>query len=214
MRLILAAVLSATLVAAPVRAQQPTTPVTANAGANYRLSPGDILKVSVFGHDEYSGQFQVDENGKLSFPVIGEIDTRNITVAEVRERLRQGLSSLFNQPFVAVSPLFRIAVLGDVVKPGLYIVDPTMSVIDVIALAGGPSPTGNLNDIKLIRGGQRHVVNFESQQTQTASLGTIGVRSGDQIFVPGKSFTAATLQIIISIAQLALTAVVLYETVK
>jgi len=214
MRPLLAAALCATLVAAPLRAQQPIAPVTSNAGATYRLSPGDILRVLVFGHEEFSGQFQVDENGKLTFPVIGEIDTRDGTVADVREKLRKGLAGLINQPFVSATPLFRVAVLGEIQRPGLYIVDPTLSVIDVIAQAGGPTPNGNLNEIKLIRGGQRHVVNFETQQTQTSTLAAVGIHSGDQIFVPGKKFTAATLSLIISILQLGISAVVLYETVK
>jgi len=100
MRPLSLAALCAALVAAPARAQQPTPPVTTNAGATYRLSPGDILKVAVFGHEEFSGQFQVDENGRLTFPVIGEIDTRNVTVADVREKLRQGLpDSLTSRSF-------------------------------------------------------------------------------------------------------------------
>src|SRR5262249_7788163 len=151
------------------------------------------------GHEEFTGQFQVDENGRIAYPGLGEIDTRNITVPEVRDKLQLGLSGLFNKPFVSVSPLVPIALPREVTHPRLYTGDPTLSVIEVIALAGGPAPNGNMNDIKLIRGGQRHVVNFEAQQTQTASLGVIGVRSGDQIFIPGKAFTAQTLQIIISV---------------
>ena len=212
MRSLLTAALCAALTAAPLRSQQVSPPVTIGAGASYRLSPGDVVRVGVFGHEEFSGQFVVDENGKISFPVLGDIDTRNVTVADVREKLRTGLAGLFNQPFVTVTPLFRIAVLGEVFKPGLYSVDPTLSVIDVIALAGGSTPNGNLNSIRLLRGGKAHIIQFDQQQTGT--LSAIGVRSGDQIFVPGKKFTTATLQMIISVLQLGISVIVLYETVK
>ncbi|HEY2825367.1 MAG TPA: polysaccharide biosynthesis/export family protein [Gemmatimonadales bacterium] len=214
MRPLLALALGTAFLTAPARAQQTTPPVTANAGASYHLSPGDILKVSVFGHEEFSGQFQVDENGKISFPAIGDIDTRNITVADVREKLRQGLSGLFNQAFVSVTPLFRIAVLGDVMRPGLYTADPTLSIIDVIALAGGPSQNGNLNGIRLLRGGQQHVISFNGEQTQMGTLSSLGIRSGDQIFVPGKKFNAATLSLIVGVLQLGISIVVLVNTVK
>jgi polysaccharide export outer membrane protein len=180
----------------------------------YAVNGFPVTELIADGWSRFRDTIQVDENGKLTFPVIGEIDTRNVTVAEVRDKLRQGLAGLFNQPFVSVTPLFRIAVLGEVQHPGLFVVDPTLSVIDLVALAGGPTPNGNLNDIKLVRGAQRHVVNFEAQQTQTATLGSIGIRSGDQIFVPGKTFTASTLALIISIVQLGVSVVVLYETLK
>ena len=213
MRSLVTAAFAAALIAAPIAAQQQTaTPAPTNSGATYHLSPGDILKVSVFGHDEFSGQYVVDENGKLTFPVLGDIDTRNVTVADVREKLRAGLASLFNQPFVTVTPLFRIAVLGEVYHPGLYSVDPTLSVIDIVALAGGNTPNGDLNGIRLLRGSHEHVIRFDQQQTGT--LNALGVRSGDQIYVPGKKFNAQTLQIIISFVQLGISAVVLYETVK
>ena len=210
--------LCAAFVAAPAVAQQPPTAtpatVTRGAGSSYHLSPGDLLMVKVFGHDEYSGQFQVDETGKLTFPVIGEIDTRNATVADVRERLKQGLGTLFNQPFVIVTPLFRIAVLGEILRPGLYTVDPTLSVIDVIALAGGATQSGNLNDIRLLRGGHEQKVSLEQQTTVNGSLEAIGIRSGDQIIVPSHTFTAATMGLLLQVLGLGISIILLYNSVK
>lgn len=203
------------MIAPPAAAQQPpAAPVTRGAGSTYHLSPGDLLLVKVFGHDEYSGQFQVDENGRLSFPVIGDIDTRNVTVADVRERLRVGLSTLFNQPFVIVTPLFRIAVLGEIVRPGLYTVDPTLSVIDVVALAGGATSTGNLQEIRLLRGGHEQRVSLDNRDPARGTLEAIGIRSGDQIIVPGKKFTAATLGLILQFLQLGVSIVILVNTLK
>ena len=173
------------------------------------LRPGDILKVDVWGHPEFSSQFLVDEQGNLQYPVLGDIDARNLTVVELREHLRQGLETLFRSPFVTITPLFRMSVLGEVRSPGLYTVDPTLSVLDVIAMAGGPVPGGNMGKVRLMRGGTALQVSF----SQGGSLQQMGVRSGDQIYVPRKSFTAQDLNMLLSVAQLALTITVLVVTV-
>ena len=65
-----------------------------------------------------------------------------MTLAALRERMRQGLEQIFKSPFVTVTPLFRMAVLGQVRNPGLYTVDPAFSVLDNSRLSSlvGPIP--------------------------------------------------------------------------
>src|ERR1051326_4896685 len=141
--------LAVVLCAGPLPGQQPTPPALISApSGNYTLRPGDVLRVDVWGQTQFSGQFLVDETGHLQYPVIGDIQVSNLTVAELRDRMRQGLEQIFKSPFVTVAPLFRMAVLGEVRQPGLYTVDPTLSVLDVVAMAGGPSPSGNMNKIR------------------------------------------------------------------
>jgi protein involved in polysaccharide export with SLBB domain len=205
MRALASLTLLGLLAAVPAAAQvPPTTPVTTATGSTYHLTPGDVIRVSVWEHQEFSGQFEVDETGTIAYPVLGDIDVRNVTVAELRERLRQGLATLLNQPFVTVTPLFRIAILGEIVKPGLYTVDPTVSVIDVVALAGGPTPDANLNKILLLRGGHQQAMSLEREITH-GSLETIGVRSGDQILVARKSLTKSDIGLLLNIGQFVLT---------
>ena len=174
------------------------------------LRPGDILKVDVWGHEEFSGQFAVDETGRLQYAVLGDIDVRALTVYDLRERLRQGLEVLYKSPFVTVTPLFRMAVLGEVRQPGLYTVDPTLSVLDVVAMAGGPVTGANMNKIRLLRGGTEQRLSF----SKGGSLQEMGVRSGDQIVVPRKSFTGSEVNLLLNLAQIALTVVLLVTTVS
>jgi protein involved in polysaccharide export with SLBB domain len=75
-------------------------------------------------------------------------------------------------------------VLGAVKNPGLYPVDPTMTVADVLALAGGVAPEGNPEKGSLIRGGERLDVRL-SQRTKIADT---PVQSGDQLYVPQRSW--------------------------
>ena len=197
--------------AAPAAAQEPQGIVT-GATAAYRLRPGDVLEIRVWGREEFSGRFQVDENWQIQYPVLGEIDLRDLTVAQVRDSLRSGLEEIFRTPFVTVTPLFRMAVLGEVRSAGLYTVDPTLSVIDVVALAGGPTSDGNMNKIRLLRSGEETRVNFEEETVRGRTLAEIGVRSGDEIVVPRKWLTRDDLLVLLSLLQVGLSIAILINT--
>src|SRR5262245_739969 len=132
----IASLLLFALSATTLNAQEPTR-VVAGSTSSYTLRPGDILKIEVWTHPEFSGQFGVDETGHIQYPVLGQIDASNMTVAGLRDRMQTGLEQLFKSPFLTITPLFRMAVMGKVQKPGLYTVDPTLSIMDVVALAGG-----------------------------------------------------------------------------
>ncbi len=200
------------LLAGPLLAQDP--PIVSQGSPSYALRPGDVLEISVWGREEYSGRFQVDEQGRVHYPVLGEINAAALTVAEFRDTLRTGLSRLFTNPFVTVTPRFRITVLGEVRSPGLYVVDPTLSVLDIVALAGGATPVGNLNNIRLFRSGEEQRVSFEEASVRGQTIQQIGVRSGDQVMVPRRGFTRQDLNMILLIAQIGLSVAIFISTVN
>ena len=201
--------LLALLAAAPLAAQQPAAPPPVQTtGSAYHLRPGDIVRITVWGQEAYSGQFEIDEQGMLAYPGIGDINTANFTVSQLREQIRKGLETIFNSPFVTVSPQFRVAVLGTVQRPGLYTVDPTLSVLDVVALAGGPSTGGNLNGVKLLRGGEQTRLRLAGG-IKGHTLEEIGVRSGDQIIVPHKFLSRDNVFLFLQVLQIAVSVAVL-----
>ena len=153
------------------------------------LRRGDVVKITVFGHDDLNGEYPIDENWKLVLPMVGEIDVRNTTVPQLRERIRTEFGRLYAQSFIAVVPLFRVAVLGEVNRPSLYSVDPTMTIYDVLALAGGVTRSGRESRMRLIRGGQQVPAPVDAQSLARATLRELGVHSGDQIIVPRKTVT-------------------------
>ncbi len=162
--------------------------VVTSGGSSYSIQPGDVLRIDVWEREEYSGLFQVNDEGFIFYPVLGEIDTKGITVGAVRDTLLRGLEQLFTRPFVSVTPLFRVSVVGFVVRPGLYTVDPTLSILDVVSLAGGARSAANTNKIRVLRTGEAQEINFENEAIAGRSLREIGVRSGDDIIVPRKFF--------------------------
>jgi polysaccharide export outer membrane protein len=206
-------ILLAAVLAGPAAAQEEGL-VVIQAASGYALAPGDLVRIHVWGREEYSGQFQVDEEGKLHYPMLGEIDTGELTVAQLRDTLRTGLERLFSNPFVTITPLFRVAVLGHVRSPGLYTVDPTLSVLDLVALAGGPTPAANTDKITVYRSGAASYVNYEDEALRGRTLAEVGVRSGDEVMVPRKWFAREDWFLVLQLMTLALTTATFVVTVS
>ncbi len=182
--------------------------VQGGSSLEYRLRPGDIVAITVWQHEEFSGLFLVNELGQISYPMLGDIDLKNMTLAELRQRIRTGLEGLFQNPFVTVTPLFRMNVLGYVQRPGLYSVNPTLTVLDVIAMAGGPLPSANMRRIQVLRDTLTLQVDYRSTST-TLSLQEIGARSGDRIYVPRKFLAREDFTIILALLNVGLTFIIL-----
>jgi len=175
------------------------------------LRPGDVIKVQVFGHDELSGDFAVDENANLLLPIVGEFSVRDMTVTDLRARIRREFGQLYTQSFVSVVPLFRVAVLGEVMHPGLYSVDPTLNIYEVLAQAGGTTRNARESEMRLIRDGQQVAAPVNASALARATLREIGVRSGDQIIVPAKTFNYETWLVLLQLLNTALLAYTIFR---
>jgi len=210
-RLALALLAAAALavVAPPAAAQNP--PSAPDSLRPLVLRPGDVAKIVVWGHADLSGEFPVDENFDLFYPIVGAINVREINVTQLRERVTQELGQLFQRPFIVLTPLFRVAVLGEVMAPSLYSVDPTMTVFDIIAEAGGPTRDANQRKIQLVRGGEAIPLALNATAIGRATLRELGVRSGDHIVVARKRITLQELSLMVQIATLVMVA---YQTFR
>jgi polysaccharide export outer membrane protein len=113
-----------------------------------------------------------------------------MAVADLRRRIRAEFGQLYTQSFISIIPLFRVAVLGEVNRPGLYSVDPTMTIYDVVATAGGATRDAKSSGTRLIRGGQQVQVPVDAAWLARATLRELGVRSGDQIVMPRRALTS------------------------
>jgi polysaccharide export outer membrane protein len=205
----LAVALLAPLATAPAAAQNP--PSAPDSLRVIAVRPGDVVKIQVWGHEELSGEFPVDENYDLFYPIVGAINVRELTVRQLRDRLNHELEALFQHPFIVVVPLFRVAVLGEVMRPSLYSVDPTMTIYDIIALAGGTTRDANQRKIQLMRGGEEVRLILDAPAIGRATLRDLGVRSGDHVIVARSRFTREDLGLLLQVATFLL---VLYTVVK
>jgi polysaccharide biosynthesis/export protein len=146
---------------------------------DFVLVPGDVMQVRIWREPDLSGDFVVDENGSVVFPLLGERRVAGVPVDELRNSLLEAYSAELRNPSITITPLRRVFVLGEVNVPGLKVVDPTVSLAGVVALAGGANPLGDLRKIRLVRDG----VVILDEIPAASALAEMDIRSGDQVIV-------------------------------
>lgn len=154
------------------------------ASDQYRLGPGDKVRVTVFGDDQLSGEFQVDANGAIAMPLIGDVDAGGRTTSELATAVTEKLSKDYlKNPKVSVEvidyrPFF---ILGEVRNPGSYPYVNGMRVMNAIALAGGFTYRAREGRMKINRDIDGQLQELDADQTTV-------VLPGDVIEVPERFF--------------------------
>src|SRR5207253_1804676 len=143
-----------------------------------------------YGH-KYHYSSDEDARGSVVLPVLGEMTVSGHTAEQLTDTLREAYRKYLNNPSIEVTVLRRVAVQGEVMKPGLYPADATISIAELITLAGGVTPNGNQKKIELLRNGRVLV----SGLGPGAVLQRSPVQSGDAIFVPQKGWFSRNGQI-------------------
>jgi polysaccharide export outer membrane protein len=161
--------------------------------APYTVKPGDTLRVSVWKEPELQHLVLVEPDGTFTFPLCGEIDAHDKTVGQLQQEIGQHLARFITDPVVTVS-LQKIAgnrvyVIGQVTKPGAFIVNPRVDVIQAIAMAGGTTPFASLGNIKIIRrtaGGTQEALPFNYNDVVHGNdlSQNVTLEAGDVVVVP------------------------------
>jgi polysaccharide export outer membrane protein len=123
----------------------------------YRLGTGDKLRVTVFDEPDLSGEFQINANGVIAMPLVGEVQAKGLTL----DSLGQGISEKLREGYVK-NPRVNIEVLnyrpfyilGEVKAPGSYPYVAGMTVINAVALAGGFTYRANKDRINIQHPGE------------------------------------------------------------
>lgn len=149
------------------------------------LAPGDAIQLAFWREPQLGGEFPVDENGTVVLPLLGVRSVTRLPATQLRQSLMEEYAQQIRNQDVRITLLRRVRILGAVKNPGLYRVDPTMTVVDALALAGGATPQGKPRDVQVYRDGHpvRSHLDANTQLLQQ-------VRSGDQIVVPERSWFA------------------------
>jgi polysaccharide export outer membrane protein len=138
--------------------------VTANASeayshnpviSNYKILPGDVLQISVWGEEDLDHEVLVLADGTLSFPLIDIIHAKNMTLNELEKTIELGLETIIPDAEVSASVLSpsgqTINVIGEVQKPGSLILSNRMNVLQALSQAGGLTAFADKNDIIILR---------------------------------------------------------------
>jgi polysaccharide export outer membrane protein len=125
--------------------------------SGYKLGPGDALRVTVFRHEDLSGEFSLDGEGYFALPLVGEILGGGRTARQLETEIEVALKSggYLIDPQVSIEVLnYRpFYIIGEVNQPGSFEYVNGMTVINAVALAGGYTYRADQDDIIISRGG-------------------------------------------------------------
>ena len=164
-----------------------------NVGSSgYFVGPEDVLEISVWKEESLKREVLIRPDGKLSFPLIGDIQAAGKTPDQLRREIAEWLGKYIPEPIVTVVVIkvaaYKIYVLGQVKKAGEYTVGHPLNVIQALALAGGLTPYAAENNIKILRrnDGKEVAIPFEYADVNKGRKleQNIILKSGDVVMVP------------------------------
>jgi polysaccharide export outer membrane protein len=159
---------------------------------DYRLGPGDGIKVQVYQNPDLTLETRVSESGKVNYPLVGGVDIGGLTISEAEGKIAQALRSgnILKQPQVNIALLTvrgsQVSVLGQVQRPGRFPLETTIvRVSDILAAAGGVGPTGDDRLILTgVRNGQPFRKEVDVQQLFAGNAADdVVLAPGDTVFV-------------------------------
>jgi len=160
--------------------------------ADYKLHAGDKIEISVWKEVDLQRSVTVRPDGRFSFPLTGDVVAAGRSVEEVRGDVENRLKKYIPEPVVTVTAVEtggnRVYVIGQVARPGMFVMNPELNVLQALTLAGGPTPFAKLDDISVLRGSgtaQKTLPFRYSQVVDGKSLAqNITLESGDVVVVP------------------------------
>jgi polysaccharide export outer membrane protein len=171
---------------APLAAQQPGIATSAPADLEYRLAPGDKVRIIVFGEDALSGEYAVNSSGLLSFPLVGSIKSSDETVESLQAKLTKALADGYlvdpkvNIQILSFRPFF---ILGEVNRPGDYPAATGMTLEQAVASAGGFTYRANTKKVYF-----KGATETRERLINLKESGTIIIRAGDTVRVAERHF--------------------------
>jgi polysaccharide export outer membrane protein len=192
--IITTALLAAQAPAAAPAAQNSVSDAKAPVGAApvdpkaYIIGPEDLLSVRVWREPELSGQFPVRPDGKISLPLVGEVQAAGITPESLGASIALGLGKVMTHPEVTVGVdrvnSKKYFIQGEINKPGSYPLTVPTTVLEALVNAGGFRDFANTKKIVILRGSQRLKFNYREVTKGKKMEQNILLQNGDQLIVP------------------------------
>jgi polysaccharide export outer membrane protein len=175
-------------------AAAPNAPArTATVAADYRLAPGDKLRVEVYKDAQLSQSLQVRPDGKVTLPLVGDIVATDLTPIELRDRIAASHKEYITNPVVTVivveaSPVV-IYVMGEVANPGSIPMRGPMTVLQALAMAGGFREFADTKDIRILRKSAGilksvETIRFNYNDAVKYNRAPVFLNPGDMVAVP------------------------------
>jgi polysaccharide export outer membrane protein len=170
------------------KSQVLATPATADA--DYHIGPQDVLQIDVWKEPEITRTIPVRPDGKISLPLLNDVQAAGLTAMQLAGNIRQGLTKFLNNPQVTVTVTQinsrRVFVTGEVGKSGALPLLPGMTVLQALSTSGGFTQFARVKDIYILRneGGRQVKIPYDYKQVIKGKKEDILLQPGDVIVVP------------------------------
>jgi polysaccharide export outer membrane protein len=157
---------------------------------DYVIGREDVIDVEVWKDPTLSAKVPVRPDGKISLPMIGEVQAEGRTAKDLKGEITQRLKPLVEQPVVSVMVAeinaAKFYVLGEVAHPGAFPVRGQVSVIQALALAGGPTEYADPRSVVVIRPGRTGAKRYkvDAKNVLAGKARAISLEPGDTVYVP------------------------------
>jgi polysaccharide export outer membrane protein len=163
-----------------------------NINTDYKINPGDVLNVSVWREADLKLDVLVRPDGKISFPLAGDVQAAGNSVDTVRDLLKKNLEKLIPDAVVSVSVMQingnKVFIIGQVNKPGEINANPYIDVMQALSIAGGATPFADVNNILILRNTENGQISipFDYSDVEDGEdlEQNIILQAGDVIVVP------------------------------
>lgn len=168
----------------------PTASAVVPSDAEYIIGPDDVLAVNVWKEPDLSRAVPVRPDGKITLPLIGDVEVNGITPTQLQAKLEKNLAEYISKPTVTVTvqeaKSHKFNVIGEVVKPGTYILTGPMTVLDAIAAAGGFREWAKIKNIYVLRADTNgHLkIPFNYKQVINGKAADVPLKIRDTVVIP------------------------------
>jgi polysaccharide biosynthesis/export protein len=194
-----------------VQFKAPDRPTALTLDDDYRISPLDTLKISIFQVADLSGDYEVDLTGHIALPLLGNVKAVDMTTAQLDQKLTDALGARYLQnPDVSVgvkaSSTRVVTVDGSVNQPGVFPINGQMTLLQVVAMARGTNDTANPRRVAIFRqiDGQRQAAAFDLVSIRRGTAEDPRIYSGDIVVVDGSSIKKLQREILSTIPVLSI----------
>ena len=164
----------------------------------YRLGPADEIAIRVIGQPDYTlERVKVSPTGSVYHPLLGDVEVAGMTIPRLAKRLTNDLSEFLIDPKVSVALLeansAKIGVLGDIMRPGILVMDKPMNVLEAITASGGIADTGDKSGVivlRQLRDGRAQTFKVNVKRILEGKAGpeeNVALQAGDTVIVNGNT---------------------------
>lgn len=149
----------------------------------WRLETGDVITTKIYREPDLSSQTTVSQDGEGYFPGLGRVHVAGLTLDSLEQDLTARYDKLVIDAAVDAVMMRDVIIYGQIRSPGVYNVDPSLTVLGLVAKAGGATSTAKTALLTLVKGDGR-----QFRLTREVRLSSLDIAHGDAIYVQDASF--------------------------